>query len=78
LIVGIETALLETDVPELEEKKNLQRFVARFAEQERLILSSSCGLHSSDFWGRLQRVYEGMDRNQLDDCHTTNESWAPF
>jgi uroporphyrinogen decarboxylase len=78
LIAGIEAALLETDVPEREEMENLQRFVARFAEQGRLILSSSCGLFSSDFWGRFQRVYEGLDKNQLDDCHTTNESRPPF
>ena len=63
LIAGIEAALLETDVPPLDEMENLQRFVARFAKQGRLILSSSCGLYSSDFWGRLQRIYERLGKN---------------
>jgi hypothetical protein len=60
LIAGIEATLLETDVPVYEEVENLQRFVARFAKQGRLILSSSCGLYRSDFWGRYQRIYEGL------------------
>ena len=63
LIAGIEATLLETDIPALEELETLQWFVARFANQGRLILSSSCGLYRSDFWGRLQGIYEGLGRN---------------
>lgn len=63
LIAGIEATLLETDIPTLDEMENLQRFVACFAKKERLILSSSCGLYRSDFWGRIQRIYEGLGLN---------------
>lgn len=62
-IAGLEATLLETDAPALEELETLQRFVARFTNQGRLILSSSCGLYRSDFWGRFQRIYEGLGRN---------------
>jgi hypothetical protein len=62
LIAGIEATLLETDVPALEEMETLHRFVVRFAKQGRLILSSSCGLYRSDFWGRYQRIAEGLLR----------------
>lgn len=63
LIAGIEATLLETDVPAQAEMETLKQFVARFAKQGRLILSSSCGLYRSDFWGRYQRIHEGLGRN---------------
>ncbi len=63
LIAGIEAPLLETAAPALEELETLQRFVARFTNQGRLILSSSCGLYRSDFWGRFQGIYESLNRN---------------
>lgn len=63
LIAGIEATLLETDAPMLDGIETLQRFVARFSRQERLILSSSCGLYRADFWGRYQQIYEGLSRN---------------
>jgi hypothetical protein len=64
MIGGIEATLLETDSPPIKEMEALIRFVTRFAKQERLILSSSCGLYRSDFWERLQRIYEGLGQNQ--------------
>lgn len=63
LMAGIEAALLETDVPAHAEMEALKRLVARFANQGRLILSSSCGLYRADFWGRFQRIHEGLARN---------------
>ena len=63
LIAGIEATLLETDVPSLDELENLNRITSRFGQQGRLILSSSCGLYRADFWGRLQRIYQGLGRN---------------
>lgn len=63
LIAGIEATLLETDVPTHAEMETLKQLVVRFAKQGRLILSSSCGLYRSDFWGRFQRLHEGLDRN---------------
>lgn len=63
VIGGIEAALLETDPPPTNEMEDLIRFVARFAKQGRLILSSSCGLYRSDFWERLPQIYEGLGMN---------------
>jgi uroporphyrinogen-III decarboxylase len=68
LIAGIEATLLETDSPTLDEMETLKRFVTRFVKQKRLILSSSCGLYRSDFWGRFQRIYEELDRNPPHIC----------
>lgn len=63
LIAGIEATLLETDAPVLLEIEALKRFVARFSRQGRLILSSSCGLYSADFWGRIQHIYQALNRS---------------
>jgi hypothetical protein len=68
LIAGIEATLLETDSPTLDEMETLKRFVTRLVKQKRLILSSSCGLYRSDFWGRFQRIYEELDRNPPHIC----------
>ena len=63
LIAGIETALLETTRPSLDEMIALKRLVAHFTSQGRLILCSNCGLYKSELWGRLQRIYEELDRD---------------
>ncbi len=63
LIAGIEATLLETDTPSPDEVAALKQFVAHFAGQERLILSSNCGLYKSSFSERLQRIYEELDRD---------------
>ncbi|MDK9708205.1 MAG: hypothetical protein OEL83_14270 [Desulforhopalus sp.] len=57
-IAGIEAPLLETDSPQQMEIESLKNFVARFSNQGRLILASSCGLYSSAFWERLQGIYK--------------------
>lgn len=62
LVTGIEASLLETDAPVHAEMHALKQFVERFAKQGRLVLSSSCGLYRSDFWGRFQRIHEGLAR----------------
>lgn len=61
LISGIDASLLETDGPSLKEMTSLKEFVTRMGTAGRLILSSSCGLYSADFWGRLQRIYQELD-----------------
>jgi hypothetical protein len=66
LIGGIEATLLESESPSQHEIELLEQLVTSIAGQERLILSSSCGLYSSDFWGRLQRIYEKLDREEID------------
>jgi len=63
LIAGIEATLLEKDTPSPDEMEALKRFVAHYAAQERLILSSNCGLYRPDFWGRLQRIYRALELN---------------
>lgn len=65
LIAGIEATLLEKDAPTQAEMETLKLFVARFANQGRLILSTSCGLYRADFWGRLQRLYYGLTGEKL-------------
>lgn len=60
LLGGIEAALLETDHPSDDEMATLRGFVTCFAGQNRLVLSSNCGLYRSDFWGRLQRIYQEL------------------
>jgi len=60
MLAGIEASLLETDTPSPDEMQDLKRFVAHFAEQERLILCSNCGLYKAEFQGRLQRIYEEL------------------
>ena len=61
LITGIDGALLEADCPSLTEMESLKGFAAHFGKEGRLILSSSCGLYSADFWGRLQGIYQELD-----------------
>lgn len=60
LMAGIDATLLETDTPSHDEIEALKRFVTHFAKHERLILCSSCGLYKSDYWGRIQRIYENL------------------
>ena len=61
LMAGIDGSLLETDCPAVKEMDALKGFAARFGKQGNLILSSSCGLYSADFWGRLQSIYQELD-----------------
>ncbi len=63
LIAGIEATLLEKDSVSRAEMDALKQFVARFAGQDRLVLSTSCGLYRSDFWGGVQRLYEELERD---------------
>ena len=64
-IAGIDATLLEKDSPSPADLEALKQFVGFFAGQRRLILCSSCGLYRPDFWGRLQRIYEVLEKEEL-------------
>lgn len=60
-MAGIEAGLLSQETPSGDDIKTLQGFVSRFRAQKRLILASSCGLYSDEFWGRLQNIYNSLE-----------------
>ncbi len=62
-MAGIDGPLLGTDSPSPEELDVLVRTVAILTGQKRLILCSSCGLYSREFWIRIQNIYRYLDRN---------------
>jgi uroporphyrinogen decarboxylase len=60
-LAGIEASLFDDDPPAAEELEITRRFLVRFAGENRLVLSSGCGLYKAEFWGRYQRVCALLD-----------------
>lgn len=60
-MTGIEAALLEKESPTAGEFDKLKSLVRRLASQKRLVLCTSAGLYSGDFWGRLQNIYKTLE-----------------
>lgn len=63
LLAGIGATVLEKNSFSPDDIESLVQFVTRFANNGRLILCSNCGLYRSDFWGRLQAIYERLEKD---------------
>ncbi|WP_300463295.1 uroporphyrinogen decarboxylase family protein [Desulfobacula sp.] len=62
IMAGIDAELLASDDPRPDVLKDFENLITSLAPGGGLILSSSCGLYSGDFFERIQRIYAMADR----------------
>ena len=61
LMAGIDAPLLSTDCPSAPDIATLHNVTCHFAKQNRLLLSSNCGLYRPEFVPRLRRLYAELE-----------------